>query len=260
MDTEFVYSLSSEPYPNYMVKDAIRSITTLKNWVEPEHIRVFFTPPCRNRDLEKIEGLGVKVEPIESVSDPFALNFLEKKRSYGEMWNLCRSSAKTVIWLDCDTVISRDIWEVVEGDFDVKARAEKNMDGDEEWKRMFQRHGKPVMEKMINSGFVIFKNNTHKEIKDEWRELLEKDLGYYHESLKQDAYSLQLCMSEYEYEYMDENAHVLEWGEETRPDGYVYHYITGDSLSSQVRGAVKRRTPEIIHRMWRRRAAKKLES
>lgn len=111
---------------------------------------------------------------------------------------------------------------------------------------------------MINSGFVIFKNNIHREIKEQWKDLLTSDLGYYQDSLKQDAYSLQISVSDYNTKRMDEKDHVLEW-KSTEANGYVYHYITGDDISSQIRGILKRRTPEFIHRKWREHASKKID-
>lgn len=258
MSTEFVYSLSSEPYPNHMVKDAVRSIMSLRNWVDPDQIRVYYTPPRTDGDLETLRDLGVNVELVENEVEPFALNIIGEPVPYGEMWHLCKSEADTVVWVDNDTVVTRDIWEVVEGDFDFKARPEEDKSDDPGWYEMFERFGREPMDWRFNAGFLVFRNGLHREVKDEWKEFMESDMGYYDAPTMQDAHGLALCVSEYDCEKMTPQEHVMEWGDDPTANGYLYHYITGYDAKSQVTSAVRRRIPEPVKkriRKWKSRGS-----
>lgn len=252
MTTEFVYSLSSEKEPNHMVKDAVRSIMTLKRWVDPESITVYYTPPRKETDVQTMENLGVNVVLKENETEPFALNIFEKPVPYGEMWNLTYSDADTVVWLDNDTVVARDIWDVVEGDFDFKARPEEDKRNDADWYAMFERFGKEPIDWRFNAGFLVFKNGLHNDIAEEWKKLMESDLGYYVAPTMQDAHALGLCVSEHVCEKMTKEEHVMEWSDDPVPNAYVYHYITRTGLGTQIRGAVRRRMPNGIKRAIRR--------
>ena len=260
MSTEFIYSLSSDSYPNHMMKDAVRSIMSLKNWVDPEQIVVYYTPPRSESDLETLRDLGVKVELVENQSEPFALNIIGEAIPYGEMWHLCKSNADNVVWIDNDTIVAGDIWDVVGGNFDFKARPEEDKSDDEEWYEMFDRFGREPMDWRFNAGFLVFKNGLHQEIKNEWKEFMESDLGYYNAPTMQDAHGLALCVSEYDCEKMTPNEHVMEWGDEPRANGYVYHYITGYDAKTQIKNSIRRRIPEQIKRRVRKMKSQRRSS
>lgn len=257
MTTEYVYSLSSEEEPNHMVKDAVRSIMSLKQWVDPGDVTVYFTPPRRERDVRTLEALGVNVVRKENETEPFSLNVFGEAVPFGEMWNLTYSDADTVVWLDNDTIVARDITEVVAGDFDFKARPEEDKRDDDEWYEMFDRYGKPPMDWRFNAGFLVFKNGIHAEIKDEWKEFMESDLGYYDAPTMQDAHGLALCVSEYTTAKMTKREHVMEWRDEPTANGYLYHYITGYDAKSQIQSAIRRRVPEPLKRRIRKWQSKR---
>jgi isochorismate hydrolase len=46
-DTAFVYTLSSR---NKMVQQCLRSIATLKHYVDEKQIKIFYTPPYSEED------------------------------------------------------------------------------------------------------------------------------------------------------------------------------------------------------------------
>ncbi|NIB99453.1 hypothetical protein [Halobacterium sp. R2-5] len=251
-NTEFVYSLSSQPYPNHMVKDAVRSIMSLKNWVSPGQITVYYTPPRNEHDLNALRELEVNIELVENEVEPFSLNILGKSTPYGEMWHLCKSDADTVVWLDNDTIVTRNIWEVIEGNYDFKARSEEDKSTDPGWYEMFEKFDRKPMDWRFNAGFLVFKNGIHKEIKEEWKILMESDLGYYNAPTMQDAHALALCVSKFRCEKMSPEEHIMEWGDKPKPNGYVYHYITGYDAKTQIRNAVRRRIPEPLKKKIRK--------
>lgn len=226
---------------------------TLTQWVDAENITVYHTPPREKSDRDALESLGVSVVDVENVSDTFSLNILSSGKPYGEMWHLTHSDADTVVWLDNDTIITRNIWDVIEGDFDFKARPEEDKSGDLEWQEMFEKHDMPLMDWRFNAGFLIFKNGLHSEIADRWIELMNSDLGYYGADLMKDAHSLALSVSDRNIEKMTQREHVMEWwGRDPIPSGYVYHYMTEQDPISELLGMIHRSIPEPVKRRLRR--------
>ena len=158
-NTEFVYTLSSRAN---MVSEAIRSVKTLKTYVEPEKINLFYTPPHDEYDERELKKLDVNLIKKENKTEGFSIHSGDEQGHYGEKVNLCTIEAENVVFLDCDTLILEDIWKVIEGDYDFKARPGNSGINEQKWTEMFEREGEEYMDWMPNAGFMIFKNNTHK--------------------------------------------------------------------------------------------------
>ena len=133
-DTAFVYTLSSR---KGMVQQALRSIATLKQHVEAEKIHIFYTPPYDDRDEEVLEDTGANIIKKENQTEAFNVSRSLPESHYGEKINLCSLEEENVVFLDCDTVIGNNIWEVLEGDFEFKARPAHRFNDEEDWKKMF---------------------------------------------------------------------------------------------------------------------------
>jgi hypothetical protein len=212
-NTEFAYTLSSR---KLMVQQAIRSIKTLKEHVSPEKINVFYTPPYDENDEKELEKLGVNLVKTENQTQSFSINTGDEEGHYGEKTNLCTIKSQNVVFLDCDTLVLDDIWKVIEGDFDFKARPGNAGVHEEKWRQMFEREGEDYIDWMPNAGFLIFKNGIHQEIGEKWLNYTNKDLQYERENMNhQEQYALALSISKYDTEKMTENE-----------EGTVYHYIT----------------------------------
>jgi hypothetical protein len=220
--TEFCYTLSSN---GSMVKEAIHSIKTLKNYVPPDKINVIFTPPSDPEDIEKISSLDVKVVQKKNRAETFQVSDYDYDRSYGDKMWLCSIESKNLVFLDCDTLVLGDIWEVIKGDFEFKARpTEEEMT--DEWEQLFHENQLKFVDKMFNAGFLVFKNNSHEAIEENWekyyRQLENKS---YSESgnIHREQYALALAVSELNIEEMDESEHLMEWTDDVRSDSMVYH-------------------------------------
>ncbi len=223
-NTEFAYTLSSR---KLMVQQAIRSIKTLKNYVEPEKINVFYTPPYDEHDEKELEKLGVNLIKEENETEGFSIGSVEEKGHYGEKAKLCGLEAENVVFLDCDTVVLEDIWKVIEGDFDFKARPGSESQETEEWRKMFEKRDEEYMGWMPNAGLLILKNNTHKEIGEKWLEYINSQIEYQVSDINHhEQYALALTISDYNLEKMTEDEYVMEWADKPNASGTVHHYIT----------------------------------
>ena len=242
-NTEFAYTLSSR---KLMVQHAIRSIKTLKNYVEPKKINVFYTPPYDEHDEKELEKLGINLIKEENETQGFSIGSMEESGHYGEKAKLCGLEAENVVFLDCDTVILEDIWKVIEGDFDFKARPGSESQETEEWREMFEKRDEKYMSWMPNAGFLIFKNNTHKEIGEKWLNYINSEIEYQVENINHhEQYALALTISDYKLEKMTKDEHVMEWSDKPNASGTVHHYITPDphSLWEQIMRSADRNLP-----------------
>ena len=76
---------------------------------------------------------------------------------------------------------------------------------------------------MPNAGFLIFKNNFHKEIQDKWLNYFQKVDIQRGKVNHKEQYALALATAKATTQKMKQKEHTLEWLEEKTPDAYVYH-------------------------------------
>ena len=240
-DTAFVYTLSSR---NKMVQQCLRSIATLKHFVPETQIKVFYTPPYDEEDEKALRDTGAEIIKKENQTEAFSVSLSQPERHYGEKINLCNLEEETVIFLDCDTVIGHNIWDVLEGEFDFKARPGKIQNKDK-WKKAFDRFEEEYIDWMPNAGFMVFKNNTHKEIQEKWIHYLEQDLGLKGRNNMGEQYALALAVSHKETVKMSEKEHLMEWLNEKKADANVYHtdQSAGSSTVNILKNLIKRVKP-----------------
>lgn len=222
-ETKFFYTLSSR---GEMVQKIFYSIVSLTNYVEPQNIKVVFTPPILEEDVEKIQELGVEVEEKDhAVNKMFRKNGYDDLKSYGDKLWLTEERAENIVFLDCDTLIMGDIWKVLEGDFDFKARpANEKLKG---WKNLFEANNEPLMDWMPNAGFLVFKQSTHRNISEKWRQYyLEIDDRSYNESgtIYREQYALALAVSSLKKQKMTSLEHRMDWADSPNTEGILYHY------------------------------------
>lgn len=87
----------------------------------------------------------------------------------------------TVVFLDADTIVKRDLVPLLEGDFDFSARKHfptvESATGwidERKWLEIFWNLGKePIL--MPNAGFMIFKKSCHHKIREQWVSYINDD-------------------------------------------------------------------------------------
>ena len=238
--TRFVYTLSSR---KGMVQQALRSIATLKHYVDEDKITVFYTPPYDEQDEQALSQTGVKIIKKENQTEAFNVSRSLPESHYGEKINLCSVDSENVVFLDCDTVIGNNIWEVLEGGFEFKARPAHRFNDQKDWKQLFEERDRPYLDWMPNAGFMVFKQKAHKKIKDDWADLVNQDLGFQMGKVNHhEQYALALAVSDLKIHEMEKKEHVLEWNEEISPDAYVYHIeqAEGSSMVNVAKNYIKK--------------------
>lgn len=226
-DVQIAYSLSSD---GRLVHDGIRSIRSLLHYVSPEQITVFYTPPRQDGHVEAFRNLGVDLRLEENETEgfsvmPSAIGERHSKRQYAEKIKLTKLDADTVVFLDCDTFVAGNIFDVISGDFDFKARPDVLGVDDSEWPRLFERYDRTFVDWMPNAGFLVFKNGAHKEIAEDWRRFLEDDIDYTRRGMfLKEQTALALAVSEMRLTKMRPIEHIMEWTGEVASKGIVYHH------------------------------------
>ncbi|PSH02399.1 MAG: hypothetical protein BRC26_00745 [Nanohaloarchaea archaeon QH_8_44_6] len=242
-NTIFAYTLSSR---KGMVQQALRSIATLKHYVDAEKIEIFYTPPYDEEDEKAMKETGAELIKKENQTEAFNVSRSLPESHYGEKINLCSIEAENVVFLDCDTIVGNNIWEVLEGDFEFKARPAHRFNDQEDWKKLFEERDRPYLDWMPNAGFLIFKQKAHKKIEDEWSEYVSQDLDFQKGKVNHhEQYALALAVSDLKIHEMEKKDHVLEWNDEKVADAYVYHIeqAAGSSAINLAKNYIKKLRP-----------------
>lgn len=253
-EPRYVYSLSSRP--RVVVQNAVRSITSLLRTTDPDpdQITVFATPPVDEETLVTLRRLGVDVRQVDPVfPGGFRTHFGDGYAEYAEKWQLTEVEANTVVFLDCDTVVGRDLEDVIEGDFDLKARPIEAADTSR-FEALFEREGRTPRGWYPNTGFLVFRDGYHRTVADDWRRYIESELDYYSEGYTKEQFALSLAASEATIEKMSRQEHVMEWRGELIHNGYVYHIANGDvDVSEELLNALDGRLPPWLRNAVGRR-------
>ena len=246
---KYCYTLSSI---RQLPEDTVHSIRTLLNYVSPEQVVVFYTPPYNKEDEQRIRDLGVDLRKREQVTDSFSIKDSMPSSAFGEKVHIGSIEADTVVFLDCDTLVLSDIRSTIEGDFEFKARPSISLWDTDDWEALFQRFGRDYLPWMPNAGFMIFKNGAHQRIVEDWMNLLGGDLDLGWPGYQKEQYALALAVSSLDTQKMTAKEHVFEWNDECPPDGTVYHlqklYLP-DGVLETVQFGVKRMYERLQKRL-----------
>lgn len=218
----YVYTLSST---SGMVSQAVRSIKSITNWVDADNVIVFYTPPRSEKAKQKLSKLGVDLRVVNNISNSFSVSDSRAESHYGEKARVGDVQSDTVVFLDCDTIVLGDITEIVRGDFEFKARPGLIDIPENEWRSLFVKYGKPYFPWMPNAGVMVFKNDLHKRIKEDWRQMIN-DRPQIESADYQlvEQFSLALLLGNKKVEKMGPQEHAMIWNDESPPDGIVYHW------------------------------------
>jgi hypothetical protein len=230
MDIRYVYTVSDM---GAMIPDAIRSIRSLRKYVDKKDIVVFFTPPRSKLSYAILSRLAV-VKEVDNLSKPFVFFGGHGLGRYGEKCHLCDVDSSTVVFLDADTIVKKDLFPLLEGDFDFSARkhfpTKESATGwiDENiWVEIFRSTGKEPVP-MPNAGFMIFKKFCHHRIKEEWLKYINDDnlpnACLHHNPKEQTA--LALALSGKKIRWLTAKEHAFSWLGEGKIDTYVLHKKT----------------------------------
>lgn len=205
-----------------MVRQIQKSLKSLCSFVDKQKIFIFYTPPRSKRTERKLEKYANIIE-AENTTTPFIFDRVIGLGNYGEKIHLCEMETSSVIFLDCDTIVKKDVTELLPGDFDFSGRPGCDRETDWPlWKSYCLQHNKPVRS-VFNTGFMIFKNGLHHKIKEEWKKFIDADIPKIHPySYVKEESALSLVLPD-SIKFMTEKEHAFGWQGESKTDTYVLH-------------------------------------
>ena len=207
-----------------LVRDTLNSLKTLRQYVDKEEVVVFYTPPLSERNSKLLSKYAL-VEKTENFTEPFRLEVSLEKGRYGEKIHLCDLNSPNVIFLDSDTWVKKSPFELLEGDFDFSGRVDDSyLDVDfNAWNQLFETNGKKPIP-LINTGVLVFKNNMHKKVKNEWLRFFNMKIPHLHPYFYQkDEYALTLAVSDMNIKWMSASEHAYRWKREYFNDTCILH-------------------------------------
>jgi hypothetical protein len=236
-DYRFVYTLSDV---EHLVSLTIKSIKTLRKFVDKSNIIVFCTPPMTDRSISRLSNLAI-VEQVHNLTTPFSVAD-HKVGRYGEKLRICDVDCETVFFLDCDTTIKKNPLKLLEGDFDFSARARFTRYA-QEVEKMFKRYNKEPIS-IPNTGVMIFKNFLHRKIRSEWLSLINQDLLPFDDYAKEEV-SLALCVSGKKIKWLTPIEHSFRGSVEDTNNTIILH---GRKPRSRIYYYVRELMPRIKNR------------
>jgi len=225
----YLYTVSDR---GHMYKDLIKSINSLLNFVTPNQIMVIHTPDVNWDYHDGLSDKGINNIVMDNELKPFNIvkdNSQDRFGYYGEkiakldypfFEDAILQEVDNVMFLDCDTVIMRDVERLFDYKFDVAIRIDKGfVDFNiSEWVKQFNDLGLDCVP-MCNTGVMLFKNGYHKIIskyaKDyynnvEWRN--------FHKKCHFDQYAITCAISKcmgldngFNVWWLDNRVHGMRW-------------------------------------------------
>lgn len=225
MDVSIVYTITTKIQ---MIKELLRSLRSVRRFFSKREIIVFYTPKWSNR-VERILMEYATVIRVPNVTKPFKAFPHKPPSYYGEKIHLCDVDSETVIFLDADTIVRRDLHKLLDGEYHFSARVPPSFWREidlKTWIRIFRNYGsKPVP--MPNTGFLIFRKRLHQKIKKFWLDFINSDIpNPFRKSYPKDQISLALALgkvSGIRIRWMSSREHAFLWLGELGWRSYVLH-------------------------------------
>lgn len=214
------------------------SIRTLTRFVDKEDIIFIMNPYVDGKFSRYLSKFG-----LVHKGDEFYYRLDLPK--YKFKIELCDIDDNEIIFLDCDTLVMKDITELLDGNYDFFGREMSIRDSDgkylpkwnqRNWNYCLEKFGIKKSATVYNDGFIIFKNNLHKKIKDDWIKYYKmfhaKEIPSPNnvDDMHHNIYALGLAIGNYRCAEMNERHHWYGWqGRPFMPsidDTYVIHVGT----------------------------------
>jgi hypothetical protein len=222
-DYGVVYTVSDK---GNMIRDLLKSLKSITRYVDTKDINVFYTPPRCSVNRNKIRKYA-RVKYCQHLCEPFEFH-KGQPGYYGDKLWMCMMPHKNIVFLDCDTIVNTDFVKYVELGIDFMARVGTGKVKYEDWARLFVLYSRGEILPMFNAGFMVFCNNTHKKIYDNWKKYVDdKNLpNPFPNSFPKEQIALSLALSgvvkQKDIGLMNKQMHGYGWNGEN-PNCDVYH-------------------------------------
>lgn len=222
-DFKIVYTVAEK---GSMPREILMSLQSVNQFFDREDIIIYVTPPYSFKFVNKLRKYA-KIKLVDNITKPFVFKKSVGSSFYGEKVHVCKTKVDTIIFLDCDTIMKKDIRPLLEGDYDISFRIGGSYEQFNmvEWKDMFSDINREPIP-MPNAGFIIFKNGLHRKIMSYWLQYInDPELPNPHPTLnhkEQMALALSLP-KDCKIKYMTSKEHGFRWNGDSANDCYIYH-------------------------------------
>jgi len=215
-DFKLVYCLKDDRSFRYQLMNSIKSVS---KFVDKENIITIINPSSNSRAIESLSDHTTIYQGSKFYNDLDLPSFKYKME-------LCDIDTKNLIFLDCDTIVLRDITELLDDDYDFFAIEEpcraynglvKPSWNQETWESNLSKFNLPLNSIPYNDGFMMFKNGVHKKIKEDFL----KYYSMYHnkeiispnttDDMHHNEFALSLAVSKYNCKEMNNTQHWFGW-------------------------------------------------
>lgn len=194
-------------------------------------------------DSIKVFSVGDRIRWIEELSIPVDIKEVSNKNSNYFQHNkpyITELDAETVIYMDSDTLVINSIDPLIDDKFCLKVRPDSSYESGpyfdhERWEELLYEYKSPKGP-LFNSGFMIFKENSHRKIGDIWKKTIDKERKVWEkrgedgfrgrETTDQMSFSISVLKTIDEIEYMSPEEHAYGWKKnpnDIAPQTVVYH-------------------------------------
>jgi len=229
MNVPFFYTLSDAHGLPPLLDDSLKSID---KYVNKEDIYILYTPPLSNAHIKTLRSQDYTVQ-IKHVTPPWRFSCKNL---------LCDHETENLVFLDCDLLFYKDItelWKQMEKeDYLFAGRPDTaythHLFQHNLWEETCKQLNVRVLPE-INTGFMMFREDTHKKIKRDWNNYLEAYLSRKLSSpigrrtINQLALTLAISKNVplERIWLLDDRHHIFEWSEKGKGrDTYVFHRKT----------------------------------
>jgi len=181
VEYKIVYTLSDN---KKMLEELKYSILSAIKYVSKENIIVVFTPPSNLDDIHEIQKIATVYIKNKNIAKPFSIHPLDSNpiyNHYGDKIYIKDIDCPNILFLDCDTIIYNNPDRLFEGDFDFGGIATDLIP--EQWqcksgvinslRRIYRLYKQEIH--LWDGGSLIFKNDSHKKIGDEWLRIYSEE-------------------------------------------------------------------------------------
>jgi hypothetical protein len=208
-----------------MVEELITSLKSIEQFIDRKNLVIFYTPPRSKKNIDIFSKYAI-VKEVENITPPFKYLKNRPPSRFGEIiGHFEKVLSPNLFILDCDTIIKKDITELLVGDYDVAFRPDTMWEyvDKKKWEKIFNKYEKKSIP-IPNKGFMIFKNNIHKKIQNESMNFMKLDIPeIFPNSYQKDQYALALALSGYKIKLFDKYVHAFHWHSEYNLDTYILH-------------------------------------
>jgi hypothetical protein len=146
--------------------------------------------------------------------------------------HICNLAHESIVFLDTDTLVLNSLDNIInDSDADIAGRRATAMTldswSDKRWESYLRQQGVSVKLPVLNAGFLVFRNSSHKKIKSSWLELMRAayDSAAFGNQRHADQWALSPALGRQgvSFQPLSCEEHAFAWEQDAVIGARVYH-------------------------------------